>query len=301
MMDEVSDRLSAWLQAGCPARSGVETFYQTPSETEREHAVATMIFNAWFPRVLDGVFKDEGLPSIWQGSGGKVRALSRLLRGRGADNPEGLASWNPETGESVFFDVLGSDAVETSALVILRALDEALTFLEGPGDGPGKGGFASADMDTWLWGLRHQVRFESLLADFLGDDPAYALLTDSFAISTDTLPLMTSFEAGDPRAALRWFPRDGDQYGVDAANPGFSGKRFSYSSGPVMRMVIALNSGEVSGQNIIPGGQSGLTDSPHFADQAALWLANEALPLRFHPRDVAEGAMSRVVLEPTEE
>jgi penicillin G amidase len=300
-MDEVSDRLGAWAASGFVARSGVETFYQTPGDLDRVDAVATMIFNAWFPRVLQGVFDDEGLPGIWQGSGGKVRALDRLLKGRGDENPGALASWNSATGESAFFDVLGTEEVERSDAVIVSALDAALAFLEGPPAGSGKGGFGTEEMSGWLWGLRHQVRFESILADFLGDDPAYALLTDTFAINTDNLPLATNYTAGDPRAALRWFPRDGDQYAVDAGNPGFSGTDFQYGSGPVMRMVIALNQGEVSGQNIIPGGQSGLTDSEHFSDQAALWLANETVPLRFHPSDVAQGAIGREVFGPAEE
>ena len=300
-MDEVEARLSAWGERGYAAASGVETFYQSPGADERDDAVATMIFNAWLPRVLKAVFDDEGLPGIWQGSGGRVRALSRFLSGRGEGNPGGLASWNPETGESAFFDVLGTDEIEQSDGLILQALFDALAFLEGPGAGPGEGGFATTEMDAWLWGLRHQVRFESLLAEFLGDDPVYALLTDAFAIDTSVLPLAEGFEPGDPRSALRWFPRDGDQYGVDAANPGFSGVRFTHGSGPVMRMVIALNRGEVSGQNVIPGGQSGLTDSEHFADQAALWLGNEALPLRFHVEDVAAGASGRAVFFPVEE
>jgi penicillin amidase len=102
----------------------------------------------------------------------------------------------------------------------------------------------------------------------------------------------------DPRHDLKWFPRDGDQFSVDAANPGFSGTKFSYGSGPVMRMVVSLKGDEVKGQNIIPGGQSALTDSPFFADQARLWLANKTLPMRFSPTDVAAGAVSREVYRP---
>jgi acyl-homoserine lactone acylase PvdQ len=56
-----------------------------------------------------------------------------------------------------------------------------------------------------------------------------------------------------------------------------------------------LKDGEVSGQNIIPGGQSGLTDSPFFSDQAELWLANEAYPIRFKVEDVVAGATGREV------
>jgi acyl-homoserine lactone acylase PvdQ len=63
-------------------------------------------------------------------------------------------------------------------------------------------------------------------------------------------------------------------------------------------LVIVLDHGVVRGQNIIPGGQSGLTDSPHFADQAALWLGNETLPLRFSVPDVVAGAAGREVYRP---
>ena len=67
-----------------------------------------------------------------------------------------------------------------------------------------------------------------------------------------------------------------------------------------MRMVIGLKDGRVTGQNIIPGGQSGLTDSTHYADQAALWLGNETLPLRYHTEDVVEAAVGRIRIAPGE-
>ena len=61
-----------------------------------------------------------------------------------------------------------------------------------------------------------------------------------------------------------------------------------------MRMVIGLDpDGRVRGQNIIPGGQSGLKDSPHSVDQLAEWLGNRAYPLRFHAEEVLEYAGKR--------
>ena len=60
----------------------------------------------------------------------------------------------------------------------------------------------------------------------------------------------------------------------------------------------SVKDGRVKGHNIIPGGQSGINDSDHFADQAVKWLANETIPLRYHPEDVAEGAEYREVFEP---
>jgi acyl-homoserine lactone acylase PvdQ len=64
-------------------------------------------------------------------------------------------------------------------------------------------------------------------------------------------------------------------------------------------MVFALGPDGVDGLNILPGGQSALTDSPFFADQAASWLGNEAWPLRFAVSEVTAGATGREVLMPS--
>ena len=60
-----------------------------------------------------------------------------------------------------------------------------------------------------------------------------------------------------------------------------------------MRMVIAPSGDDTTGVNIIPGGQSAITDSVYFADQARLWLANETTPMRFSVDRVVEGALGR--------
>lgn len=294
--DEVATRYQAWVDADFPTPSGVETFYASPSEQDREMSVSTMIFNAHLPRVMRGVFNDEDLVYANSGSVAQMRVLKRMLDGR-QGNSTSLQSYNATTEESIFFDRLGTAPVERSEEVILTALGESLDFLAGAPTGPAEGGFGTDDMSAWIWGLRHQVRFESLLADFLeGTD--FGDLLDAFSITTDTLPLAENLSQDDPRAALKWFPRPGDNFAVDAANPGFSGERFTHGSGPVMRMVIALKDGEVFGQNIIPGGQSGLNNSPYFADQAALWLANDTVPFRYYPAQVAEGAIGRAFFVP---
>ncbi|MBA2661986.1 MAG: penicillin acylase family protein [Bradymonadaceae bacterium] len=294
-IDEIVTRLQGWRDRGYQAKSGVETFYQSVSASDREDAIATTIFNAWFGAFQSYVFNDEALDGLWPsgGSTGRIRALAQFLDGRGATNPLALASWNEATGESVFFDDLNTEVIETSAEGMLIGLTRALTFLRTEPTAPGEGGYGSESMDTWLWGLRHMVRFESLLLNYLRDQPSLANLANNFSITTKNLPLAPNLAAGDPRHGLKWFPRDGDQFNVDAANPGLSGRNFSYSSGPVMRMVIALKDGEVSGVNIIPGGQSGLANSPFFHDQARLWLGNETVPMRFHFDDVVAGARGR--------
>lgn len=299
-LDEVEARLQAWGERGWQALSGVATFYHTPAPGEADDAVATMLFNAWIGRFVRGVWNDEGFNGglFQRGDFTRVKLIDDFLAARDAGERRDIASFNEETGESIFFDVRGTEPVERSREIMLAALQEALAFLRSPQQSPGNGGFGSDDMNTWLWGLRHQVRFESLLAPFLGNDPTFEVFTRPFNIDTNKLPLAPGLPASDPRFGLRWFPRPGDQWGVDAANPGFSGTSFTHGSGPVMRMVFSLKEGEVQGLNVIPGGQSGLTDSPFFTDQAALWLANEAYPIRFAVDDVVAGATKREVYRP---
>lgn len=295
----VAERLQAWSDAGFQAESGVATVYHQPTDAQRQDAVATMIFNAWLGPFMRRVWADEGLPWRYSGSRMQTRALVDYLANRGPENAMGHASWNPETGEAIWFDDLDTDVVERADEIILLALVEALSFLKSAPEAPGEGGFGTSDMDRWLWGLRHQVRFESLLAGFLGEDSGLSAILNMFSITTRKIPLTEDrLPREDPRFGLTWFPRPGDQWSVDAANPGFSGTRFTHGNGPVMRMVIALDAEGVEGVNIVPGGQSGLTDSPHFADQARLWLANETVPIRFSPEQVAEGATGREVLAP---
>lgn len=301
-LQEVAQRLSAWRDGGYKALSGVETFYHQPAAGEQADAVATMIFNAYISRFLSMVFGDEPIPGVWQASGtaARVRLLHRMLEGRGPGNSEGLASYFEDTQESIFFDIRNTPELERSRELMIRAMVAALDYLKSePTDSRrSEGGFGTDDMDQWLWGLRHQVEFESLLASYLDDQPSLGALMGKFSITTNRLPLATDMGRHDPRGRLEWFPRPGDQYNVDAANPGMSGTDFRHSSGPVMRMVVSLKDGEVKGQNIIPGGQSGDPDSPFFDDQAALWLGNQTYPMRFHLEDVLEGAIGREVFSP---
>ena len=295
--DEVGQRLTAWGEAGYQARSGVKTFYADPSAQDLKDSVATMLFNAWVGPCMSMVFDDEGIPGIWS-PGGSAKMFKWMLESRGADNKLGLASWNPATQESVYFDDLATPEVESSDEIQLKALAKALAFLRSAPKPASEGGFGVTDMNQWIWGLRHQVRFESLLAGFLGDDPQFAFLTSKLAINTAQIPLAEDLDPSDPRSRLKWFPRNGDEWSVDAANPGFSGERFTYGSGPVMRLVVSLKNGAVTGRNIIPGGQSGLIDSPYFSDQAELWLGNKTWPLRFHPEDVLAGQIGHETYSP---
>ncbi|NIW32295.1 MAG: hypothetical protein GWN25_36060, partial [Actinobacteria bacterium] len=175
--EEVEDRMTQWQADDYPTPSGVDTFYNSSSETTRRQSVATMIFAAWLPRMIQGVWNDEGIDgSVDPGGNWQLRTLHRLVDGRGATDPLSLPSFDPATEESVFFDDLSTtDVVESSQEIGVNALADTLAFLSGPVNEDGEsGGFGTDDMSQWIWGLRHQVRFESLLIDFVGDDPLIA-------------------------------------------------------------------------------------------------------------------------------
>ncbi|HHO51436.1 MAG TPA: hypothetical protein ENK18_11310, partial [Deltaproteobacteria bacterium] len=297
---EVEARLEAWRGAGMPARAGIETFYQSVEPGDPEHAVATMIWNTWVGLAVQGILDDEAWPDVHRPTGdtGRTRTLERMFSGRGPGNPEGMASYNPQTQESAFFDDLNTPQIETSDEILIRALIDALELLSGPPTGDAEGGFGTDDMDAWLWGLRHLVRFESLLAEVVEEDDAFGFIVDLFSITPDTLPLAEPLGAGDPRRGLPWFPRHGDHLNVDAGNTGFGTTEFTYGSGPVFRMVIALGPDGAEGVNILPGGQSGIKDSPYWSDQAALWLGNETWPLHTTVEDVIDASTHRETLVP---
>ena len=115
-IEEVQSRLQAWSEADFPARSGVETVYHTPSPEDAAHSVATTLFNAWMGIYVPKVLNDEGFLGWGHPTGdtGRTRALKLLLEGRGPGNPMDLGSYNPDTEESAYFDILGTPEVETS-------------------------------------------------------------------------------------------------------------------------------------------------------------------------------------------
>jgi penicillin amidase len=299
-VDEAVERLAEWVDAGTPARSGVETFYSVPEPDDADHAVATMIFNTWLGDLNRDALDDEGLPGavfVGGGTSGRLRLLAKMFDGTGPDDPEAMAHWNPATGESAFWDVLSTEEIESQDEVVVGALVHALDFLSSEPTGEAEGGFGTSEMQAWVWGLRHQAEFRSLVSSYI-DDPLFTPIFEPYSITTDRLPLAEGLLADDPRKELTWFPRHGDNRAIDASNNGLSGRSFRYGSGPVMRMVFALGPDGVEGRNVIPGGQSGLIDDPYSDDQAALWLANETVAVPWTPAEVASAGITRTTFVP---
>lgn len=286
--DEALSRLTAWNTAGCPAESGVETFYHKVGAGEVEHAVATTIFNSFMGRLVALSVDDEGV-DLWEpwGADARTRTMYWLAKGRGPNNPLQQASWNAETEESAFWDILGTEPIERSREVALLALKQGLD--------DGQSWWKGAPLAQWIWGMRHGVHFDSLLGQFLDTDMDLSALTDSFSINPDRFPVAEGLTKDDPRKKLSQFPRAGDAFAVDAAG-GINST--GYGSGPVFRMVIRLGKDKVDGLNVLPGGQSGIPESPFFDDQAKLWLGNQAMPVRYTVSDVVAGAKGREVLKP---
>ncbi len=294
--EEVERRLLAWQAAGMPTPSGVETFYSSIAAGDPENSVATTVFHSWLASFVHAVLDDEHIPGdLFNGPTGDTnttRLLRLILLGRGPGNPGALGSYDPATEESVYFDDTATTDVESSMEIAMLAVDRALTHLRSDPTSPGRGGYGTTDFAAYTWGLRHMVRFDSLVADALGttSNPTLSILLDMFTITPRTNPLGTGLPAGDPRITLPHFPRPGDHLEIDAGNPGFDLEDWTYGSGPVFRMVVGLGPSGVHGQTILPGGQSGRPSDDHFDDQARLWLANETIPMRLTPDEVVAGA-----------
>ena len=90
------------------------------------------------------------------------------------------------------------------------------------------------------------------------------------------------------------FPRPGDRGVVDASS--FSSRAiernsagespFRYASGPVQRLVVEMAPGGPTAWNALPGGNAQDPDSPHHADEAALWRNNQAPRVWFTDAEV---------------
>ena len=299
-IDEAWSRLQAWQASGLIGHSGVETTYHAPTADEIEDSIATMIWNAWWGRFVGATFNDEGLPGLFRpyGDYGRFRTLKAMVDGVGPVGAE-LASLDPATGESVFWDdITTATRVESRDELAIREFVAALDFLASPFGSDRSGGFNTTAQSDWIWGLKHFVQFESFISAELGGDELVGGLFADMDISPDTIPLAVPEPGfGDPRRGLPGFPRPCDGGCIDAGG-GIRSTDYSYSSGPVMRMVVELDPAGMRGVNILPGGQHADPDSEFFADQAKLWLANETSPIRFYTDDVIANATSRELLAP---
>ena len=254
-MKAARDRLADWdFEAAAGSDEGA-------TEAQKESAVATSIFNAWLIHVIQGVLVNKGVPVDYDRD-----MLARLIL-RMVEAPETLATWDETLGDSLLWDdPTTADVVESRHLIIIKALDAALAFLSNPDVvGPAEaGGFGTDDMSAWMWGDLHTLQLTSALGG------------EAF------IPPVSVYEHG--------FPRPGDMYGVNAANPGIEDTSFRYSSGAAIRNVFTLLPDGIQADTVIPGGEDARAFNPHYADQMELWVRHQTHPLYQDPADIEASA-----------
>jgi len=254
------DLLRTWDGHGYQAESGVGA---ANGSADAQASAATAIFNAWTIFLVKDAFHDEGLDTL--GFSLMGRFLSRVIT-----KPETMASYDEVAHDSPLWDdQTTAGVVETRAFVMLKALKEAVTFLADPGKvGPKvSGGFGTSDMNEWRWGKLHTVTLKNNLT--------------------------SQFDIPSPAVHPNGYERHGDNYVVDASNPGFTDTNFTYASGAAIRNVYEMLV-PVEFDGVIPGGQSEISTSPHYADEAELWSQNLA-PKEFFAIEDVIGAKEKVL------
>ena len=257
-LTEAVSRLEAWTSFDTPA--GVNIGDGAPPDTEVQDSIAATLFNASAARVVNLAFKDESdAIGMRPGTGNIAKVLQWSIL-----EPQKLATFDELLKDTVLWDDISTAAVkETRDERIARGMLEAIGFLRGE---------LGEDMGAWQWGKLHTLRFESLVPALSGNSPV-------------TIPVV-----GDPTFP-DGFPRPGDNFGVDAANNGlWNAERFSYSSGPVQRIVVEMTPEGPNVWNALPGGQAYDPDNKHHADEAELWRRNKATPMYFKEADVTAHA-----------
>ncbi|MBX3248291.1 MAG: penicillin acylase family protein [Myxococcales bacterium] len=264
------DRLVAWTSFDTPA--AVEG---SPSADAIADSVATSIFNATMGHLMRLTFDDEfdyfhdgelnGNPRR-----SNLAATTMILL---ATRPETLVTWDADLGDSVLWDDLGTDPVESRGDRVLRAVAAALVTLEET--------FSSPDMSTWRWGQIHTLRLDALVpVGIFGSDPI-------------SIPV-----PGDPMFP-HGFPRQGDRDVVDSANFGmFNFFQRDYGSGPQQRLVVEMRPDGPQAWNALPGGNSEDPDSPHHRDEMERWRRNQVSRVAFTEDEVVAAATARFRFTP---
>lgn len=244
------------------------------SRAERHASVAATLYNVWRAKairsVIDARLAALGVPGV--GSGDALKALHHLL----SETPfDGVG----HSGVDFFPSPAGlADAEDRRDHALLAALRTALDALASDAFAPA---FAhSTHLDDYRWGKLHRITFNHR-SDPLASIPPQAGYTDL-------------------APGLPGISRDG---GYDVVNAsGFSAKAdsanaFRFGGGPVRRYVGQPLPGKngtgprIRGQNVVPGGPSGIPGDPLYATQLGDWLTAD-----YHDVD-----MSTSPTGPTEE
>ncbi|MDX1460670.1 MAG: penicillin acylase family protein, partial [Xanthomonadales bacterium] len=269
---EAAERLAAWdFSTPTGIGAGYDPFddpdnLPEPSQAEIDASVAATLYAMWRGRMIentiDAVLDGIGLGAYKPGSRQALSAMAWLLQG--FDRFQGTgASGIP------FFNVpelAPPTPADARDFVILASLKQSLDLLASEAFKPAFG--QSTNLEDYRWGLLHRIVFD------------HPLGADQFNVPNSS----GEFEV---MPGLPGVARSGGRGAVDASSHSAragSLNGFMFGAGPARRFIGYVTPEGPVGQEVIPGGRSGLFFSPHYADQMPLWLTN-----RYHPLTLGEG------------
>jgi penicillin amidase len=230
---------------------------QASSQSQIDDSVATTIFNVWLGQfianTIDATLNAISSQLIKPDNGNAIKAITHLMQNFEADQGVGASGLD-------FFAVPGLEAAPPAMrrdVVILKSLNDALNLLAG--DAYASAFQHSKNLEDYRWGLLHKITFGHVLGG----------------------PFNLPASGG--------FPTDGGYQVIDRSDfdvRAATANGYSFDAGPSRRYVAELRPDGIRAFEVIPGGESGVPGSPHYADQVSLWLSNGYHPLFFSKAEV---------------
>lgn len=249
------------------AESGV---WGTPSEAQVQDARAASVANFYATALIQSALYDEirdaSISAYYEFY---AKALLLML-----ESPSECATYDDTTAESVLWDVVTTEEKESREWILANAAYTALT--------EASTAFGGSPMSDWLWGKLHTRSFYHLIPDVDGDALGG---TSKFDFPQPEEPW---FETG--------YPRNGDNFNVDACNGGVSDFNFECGGGATLRYVVELDPAGIKTWNVTPGGQVMDPESPHLRDQLDNWLDYERFETRYSPDAVGGDVVKHVLI-----
>ena len=236
-----------------------------PSEREVSNSVAATIYSVWRGQVLrntiDAALLRAGLGSHLPPSDQSLAALRNLLDNFASSKGRGVSGVN-------FFQVDGAPTPEAARdTLILKSLRDALDLVAS--DAFAAAFNKSRDQNDYRWGKLHRIVFRHELGGQFNVPPAGGF--------SNLAPNLAGLARAGGFGVL-----DASSHSVRAAGL----NSFTFGGGPSRRFVAELSPGGIKALQAIPGGQSGLLDSPAYANLLGSWLTNAYHPLWFTPGQV---------------
>ena len=250
-----------------------------PSTEEVEHSIAATIYSVWRGRMIantiDQVVDAIGLPRPPNSLA--MTALRNLFDQYDAQFGFGASGLN-------FFNVPGvDDPMARRDILILKSVQDALDLLAGTQFADAFGG--STDQNDYRWGRLHRIVLDHPLGPPFDTPPAGGAVPASFP-------------------DLAGLSVDGGFGVVDASSHSAradSSNDFMFGSGPSRRYVgeASRSPRGISGNTVLPGGESGVLGSPLYANILGRWLTNDYYDIRQRVKDVKQSAASKQMFVPS--